>query len=109
MEERLGFYVEGSVRTEHSGQNFLRGLHQPLGPACLLGFETVHVHGKFGGTLDVRKIKEFPALQLCAIGEIGVLGQGVVLPAAGGIDGRAAPHAGSAIEIEETAAARASA
>src|SRR5208283_2630251 len=107
MEKRFGFYVEGRIRAEHPGQNFYRGLDQTLGPARLLRLEAVHVHGKFGSALDVRQVEKFPAFQLRAVGEIRVLGQGVVLPAAGGVDGRAAPHASSAVEIEEGAAARA--
>ena len=37
--------------------------------------------------------------------EVGVLGEGIVLPAAGFFDGRAAPHAGGAVEVEEDSGA----
>ena len=76
-------------------------MHQAFGPAGLLRFEAVHVHGKFRSTLNFREVQELPALELRAVGEIGVFGEGVVLPAAGGVDGRAAPDARGAIEIEE--------
>ena len=40
-----------------------------------------------------------------AVGEVGVFGERVVLPAAGLVDGLAPPHAGGAVEVEEDAAA----
>src|SRR6266699_2471322 len=70
-----------------------------------LGFEAVHVHGKFGSARDVREIEELPALELRAIGKISVLGERVVFPATGVVNGFAAPHAGRAVEIEESTAA----
>src|SRR5207245_10223288 len=88
------------------GQDFFCGLHEALGPARLLGFEAVHVHGKLGSALDLRKIEKLPALELRAIGKIGVFGKRVVLPAAGVVNGFAAPHTGCAVEIEEGAASR---
>ena len=53
----------------------------------------------------MREIEKFPTAKLCAIGKVGVFGEGVVLPAAGVGDGRAAPDTGRAVEIEEGAAA----
>src|SRR5439155_3982162 len=45
-------------------------------------------------------------LELRTIREIGVFGERIVLPAAGIVDGFAAPDAGGAVEIEKSAAAR---
>ena len=81
------FDVPGHVRRENSGQDFLGGLHQALGPARLLRFEAVHIDGQLGSALDVGKIQKFPAVELRAIGKIGVFGERVVLPAAGVFDG----------------------
>ena len=99
--------LRGLVRAQHARQNFFRRLHQALGPARLLRLEGVHFHGQLGGAFDVRQVEKFPAEELRAVGEIGVLGERVVLPAAGFVDRAAAPHAGGAVEIEEAAAARA--
>ena len=81
-------------------------MHQSLGPARLLGFETVHVHREFGSTFDLREVEKPPAFELRAIREIGVFSECVVLPAAGIIDGFAAPDPGGPVEIEKSAPAR---
>src|SRR5205809_7824463 len=105
MEERFGLDVPGRVRAEHARKDFLRRLHEPLGPASLLRLKSIDVYGKLGGAFDLREIEKFPTAKLCAIGKVGVFGEGVVLPAAGVGDGRAAPDTGRAVEIEEGAAA----
>ena len=105
VEEGLGFDVPGRIRLQYSWEDFFCGLHQALGPPRLLGFEAVHVHGELGSALDMREVEKLPAFELRAIRKVGVFGEGVVLPAAGIVDGFAAPHAGGAIEIEESAAA----
>src|SRR6266850_747302 len=106
VKKSLCFDVPRRVRPQDSRKNFLRGLHQALGPARLLGFEAVHVHGKLGSALDLGKVKEFPAFELRAIGKIRVFGQRVMFPATGFVDRFAAPHAGRPVEIEKSAAAR---
>src|SRR6202521_1374104 len=105
VEEGFGFDVPGRVGLENFGEDFFRRLHQALGPACLLRFEAVHFHGQLGSALDLREVEKFPAFELRAIGKIGVFGEGVVFPASGIINGFAAPDAGGAVEIEESAAA----
>ncbi len=70
-----------------------------------IGFEAVHVHGELGSALDMREVEKLPAFELRAIRKVGVFGERVVLPAAGIVNGFAAPHAGGAIEVEERAAA----
>ena len=84
-------------------------MNEALRPTGLLGLEGGHLDGKLGGALDILEIFEFPAFELGAIAEVGVFGEGVVLPAAGFVDGLASPHAGSAIEVEEDAGTAASA
>ena len=83
----------------------MRALDEALGPAGLLGLEGGHLDGELGGALDVLEVFELPALELRAIAEVGVFGEGVVLPAAGFVDGLATPHAGGAVEVEEDAGA----
>ena len=80
---------------------------RPLGPACLLGFEGGHLNGQLCGALDVLEVHELPADHLRAVAEVGVFGEGVVLPAAGLADDAGAPHAGGAVEVEEDAGAAA--
>src|SRR5207249_11751498 len=106
VEKGFGFDVPGRSRLPNFRQDFLGGLHEALGPARLLGFEAVHIHGKFGSAFDLRKIEKLPSLELRAIGKICVFGERVVLPAASVVNGFAAPHAGRAVEIEEGAASR---
>ncbi len=91
------------------GRIFLPSLDEALGPAGLLGFEGGHLDGELGGALDVLEVFELPAFELRAIAEVGVFGEGVVLPAAGFVDGLATPHAGGAVEVEEDAGAGAAA
>ena len=105
MEDGFGLDARGHIGAQHARQNFLGRLHQALGPARLLRFEGVHLHGQFGSAFDLRQVEKLPAAQLRAVGEVGVLGERVVLPAAGVVDGGAAPDAGGAVEIEENAAA----
>src|SRR5215475_6518248 len=107
MEKGFCFDMPGRVGFENFGKDFLGGLHQDFGPARLLGFEAVHIHGKFGSALDVGEVEEFPAAKLCSVGKIGVLGERVVFPAACSFDSSTAPYPGSAIEVKERAAARA--
>ena len=91
----------GASLLQHARQNLLSGLDQSLRPARLLRFECSHLDRKLGGTFHVLQIDELPSFELGAIGEIGVLGERVVLPAAGFVDGGAPPHAGGAVEVEE--------
>ena len=57
--------------------------------------------GQLGRRDHVHPVDELPAPQLSAIGQIEILGDRVVLPAASVGDGFAAPHATSAREVEE--------
>ena len=67
----------------------------------LLRLEGVHLHRHFGRRDDVRHEDEAPAVELRAVAEVEIFGERVVLPAAGVGDGRAAPDAGGAVEVEE--------
>ena len=104
---RFHLGVQRSVALEHSRQNLLSCLNQALRPAGLLRLECSHFYGEFGGAFYVLQVDELPAFQLRAIGEVGVFGERVVLPASGLVDGGATPHAGRAIEVEEQSSARA--
>ena len=88
-------------------QNLLAGLDQAFSPARLLGLERRHLNGKLSGTLDVLQVNKFPTFKLRAIGEVGVLRQGIVLPASGFLDGPAPPDAGRSVEIKKNIAPRA--
>ena len=101
----LDLDAAGHVGAEDLGQNLDAGLDEALGPARLLGFEGGHFDGQLGGALDVGQVFELPAGKLRAVAEVGVFGEGVVLPAAAIGDGLDAPHAGSAVEVEEVAGA----
>ena len=71
----------------------------------LLALESVHVHRQFGGGFHVVEENEAPAVELGAVAEVHVLGEGVVLPAAGVGDAGFPPDAAGAIEGEEAAGA----
>ena len=75
------FVWKGASLSKDLWQNFFRGLDESFGPTRLLCFEGRHFDGHFGGTFDILKIFEAPALQLRAIAEVGVFGQRVMLPA----------------------------
>ena len=64
VKEGFGFDVPWRVGLENFRQDFFCRLHQALGPARLLGFEAVHVHGEFGSALDLREVEKFPAFEL---------------------------------------------
>jgi len=97
--------LEGLVAVLDAGQDLAARLHRPLGPAVLLGLEGVHLHRQFAGNLHLGQEEEALALQLGPVAQIQVLGEGVVLPAAGLADGRFTPDAGGAVEVEEAARA----
>ena len=67
----------------------------------LLRLEGVHFHRQLRRRDDVRQKQKSPALDLCAIAQVEVFRQRVVIPAAGFLDTRAPPDARRAVEIEE--------
>src|SRR6267142_565921 len=103
----LKFHPKGLIALKHAWQHFFPGLDQAFCPSRLLGFEGCHLNGKFSRTLDVLQINEFPPLELCAIGETGVLGEGVVLPASSFLDSMAPPDPRGSIEVKKHIATRA--
>ena len=103
MEECFGLYLPRQIASEDSRKQFDGGLDQAFRPSSLLAFERIHFNGKFGGTNDVRQIQKLPSCHLCAVAEIGVFRQRIVLPPTGAHDGIASPDACSSIEIEESA------
>src|SRR5271167_645762 len=107
MKESFSFDVPRRVGSHNARKNLFCGLHQAFSPASLLRFEAVHVDGQFRSAFDLREIEKLPALELRAIGKIGIFGERVVLPAAGFFDGCTAPDACGAVEIEKSAATRA--
>src|SRR5439155_16782190 len=58
-----------------------------------------------GGLYTLGQVDKPRAGELCPLAQIHVLGQRVVLPPAGILDGGTPPDAGGAVEIEEPAAA----
>src|ERR1700735_3747541 len=102
-----GLYLDlaRNVGAKDHRKHFDRGLDEALGPARLLGLEGGHLDGQLGRALDIRQVFELPSGKLGAVAEIGVFGEGVVLPATGVGDRLSAPHTGGAIEVEEIAGA----
>ena len=105
VEEGLGLLREGRVRPQDARQELARDLDRALGPAELLRLEGRHLDGQLGRRGDLGQVDEAPAAQLRPVRQIHVLGQGVVVPAAGVDDGRAPPQPGGAVEVEEAAGA----
>jgi len=96
-----------TVSDEHAAEQLARGLHRALRPAKLLRPKRGHVFGQLGGRHDVRPVHETPTHELRAIRKVQVLGERVVLPATGFVDGSTAPDATRAGEVEHAARAEA--
>ena len=101
VKERLGLDAERHVGGEDARQQLAAGLNRAFRPAVLLRLERVHLDRHLGRGDDVRREHEPPAAQLRPVAQVEILGQRVVLPAAGVVDGGAPPDAGGAVEVEE--------
>ena len=73
----------------------------------LLRLEAVDIDRKLGGNDHIGKVNELPAFHLCPVAEIHILGERVVLPAAGIGDARLSPDSSGSIEIEKSPASAA--
>ena len=100
VKPRLDLPAPGIIASKDAGEEFDRGLNQPFVPAMLLGEKGSEGGRNFGGTGHVVPIEKFPTGQLGAIGKIGVLGQGVMLPASGVSDAAFSPDSRRTVEIE---------
>ena len=105
MQERLRLDAQRRVGPQHRRQHLPARLDRALGPAVLLRLERAHLDRQFGRRHDVGQEDEPPAGELRPVAQVQILGQRVVLPAAGRLDGGAPPDAGRAVEVEEAAAA----
>ena len=93
--------LEGQVAFEQGRQDLAGDLNGAFGPTVLLALEGAHLDRDFGGGDRVVDVDELPALDLGAIGEVEVFGEGVVLPPASIFDGAGAPDPGGPVEVEE--------
>ena len=84
-------------------QDLEAGLDGALGPALLLGLESVHLLGEFCWDDEIRQEEKAPSFQLCAVAKIEILRERVVVPSPRLHDGLPAPDAGGAVEVEESA------
>ena len=106
VEEGLGLDRQGEGLGPHDPRQQLdAGLGAALGPAVGLLLEADHLGRQLGGGGVLRQVDELPALDLGAVAEVQIFGERVVLPAAGVVDGGAAPDAGGAVEVHEPAGA----
>ncbi len=94
---------EGQAAPPDRGQDLFGHLQRPFGPAVLLGAEGADVHGELRRADHIGEEQEPPAFELGPVGQVQVLGEGVVVPSARLLDGAAAPDPGGAVEIEEGA------
>ena len=101
MKKRLCLDAKRQIGTQNRRQYLPAGLDRSFGPAVLLRLEGVHLDGHFSWRDQVREKDELPPAQLSAIAQIQILGQRVVLPAAGIRNRRPSPDPCRAIEIEE--------
>ena len=91
------------------GSSFRQVWIEPFAQRCCCDLNEFISTGTSAGDDDVGQEHEPPAAQLRAVAEVEILGQRVVLPAAGVGDRFAPPDAGRAVEIEEAAGAVAAA
>ena len=82
-----------------------RALEAAAGPAMLLAPVGAEAHRQLGGRLEAAQVPGAPPGEEGAVGDVEVLGQRVVLPAAGLDQRSTAPHPGRAVEVEPVAAA----
>src|SRR5207253_2903506 len=101
-EKCFGLYLPGQIAPEDSRKQFDGSLNQSFRPPRLLAFERIHFDRKFGGANDVRQIQKLPSRHLCAVAEIGIFRQRIVLPSTGALDRISPPDARSPVEIEES-------
>ena len=101
MKERLYLDLQRKLAAKNSRQKFHSSLDEALGPAELLGLESVHFNGQFCRADNVWKIEKIPADHLSPVTEIGVFRQRVVLPATCGFNGLAPPDSRRSVEIEK--------
>jgi hypothetical protein len=101
VEERLGLDLGRLIGTQDARHQLQEGLDGALGPAVLLALERVHLDRQLGRGDMVLDEDELPAAQLCAVAEVEVLGERVVLPPAAVGDRGAPPDTGRAVEVEE--------
>ena len=80
-----------------------RDVAEAVLPALLLAQPGLGVGRQFARHADAGEEQRAPALHPAAIGEIEILGDGVALPAAAGIDRRALPDAAGAVEGQRMA------
>src|SRR4029453_17228558 len=109
MEERFDLDTQWKIRLQDPWQELAARLDRPFGPAVLLRLERVHFDGHFCGSDQVGYEDEAPTAQLRPVTQVEILGEGIVLPTARFLDRRPPPRAGRAVEIEESAAAIATA
>ena len=95
------FDFERESTLEQFGEHFFGHLNRSLCPTVLLGFESDHFDGDFGGRRRFVDVDELPTFRLRTIREIEVFGNRIVLPSAGVGDRRFAPNASRAIKIEK--------
>ena len=105
VEHRVDLGAHAKVaHAQDLGQVLDGALSGAFGPAELLVFERVHLSRQFCRRTHIDQVLELPAFELCAVAEVEVFGDGVVLPAAGFLDALVAPHAGGAVEVDEVSA-----
>src|SRR5205823_6669075 len=92
---------------ENLGEQFLRHLCQPLGPARLLHLKAVHFNRQLRRAIEPRQIYKSPAFQLRAVAEVGIFRERIRLPATGLINHAPPQNSRRAVEVEEIAGARA--
>ena len=103
MHKGLKFGKTAYVGLQDAGQELFGGLDRPLGPSKLLALEGIDVAWDFGERHQVDQVAAAPAGKLNPVGQVHVLGQGVVLPVAGLRHGRLSGIPGRTVEIHKKA------
>ena len=101
VDEGLPLHPRGGRRPEYVREDLASRLNAALSPSSLLSKEGAQRPGKLRNHPDVLQVCKPPTLQLGAVADVQVLGEGIELPTPGFLQSGPAPHARRAVEVEE--------
>jgi len=92
--------VGKNLRVPHTLDKLEGSLHGSLGPTSLLLLEGGDRERDLGVDNDVAEVVNLPSLELSAVREIEILGEGISRPVSSFLDTLTAPDTSSSVEVE---------